>query len=186
MQSHTGDKISSYFLQNNKLEQKKSDGPLLVFKYEELKITKRRFWHRKGTPANPDASAILHPKLKTFFLLLPKAEPIYSRIKGNLLRHKDSKNHEVCIVKLSGERKSNLTRQISKSTQQQMAPVLFPGWCCSHFKTWPHILNYTYICNFVYVQMDKHTDKSVWKGRSAATQKISSKPLLATAATRGW
>lgn len=37
MQSHAGDKIRSYFLQNNTLEQKSEDGPMLVFNYEQLK-----------------------------------------------------------------------------------------------------------------------------------------------------
>lgn len=36
MQSHAGDKISSYFLQNTP-QQKSEDGPMLVFNYEQLK-----------------------------------------------------------------------------------------------------------------------------------------------------
>lgn len=47
-----GDKISSYSLQNNQLEQKS----VLVFHYEQLQYAE--FSHKKQAPANPDASVI--------------------------------------------------------------------------------------------------------------------------------
>lgn len=85
------------------------------------------------------------PKAEEFPLLLPIAGHIYSRIKGNFSRLKDSKSHDVYVLQLCGRR----NRPLPESSQQRRAPALLPGWCRSQ---WSHIhrMTPTLVTTFTY------------------------------------